>query len=53
MRTEMHQRAFPGEDISDRPLPEDVVPALLRLVTERPPSGRYRASDLAAPASAS
>ena len=53
MRTEMHQRAFPGEDISDRPLPEDAVPALLRLVTERPPSGRYRASDLAAPAAAS
>ena len=32
MRTEMHQRAFPGEDISDRPLPETVVPALLRLL---------------------
>jgi len=47
MRTEMHQRAFPGEDISDRPLPADAVPALLRLVDERPPSGRYRAADLA------
>lgn len=47
MRTDMHQRAFPGQDISDRPVPESVVPALLRLVDERPPSGRYRASDLA------
>ena len=45
MRTEMHQAAFPGEDISDRPLPEAIVPALLRLLDERPPSGRYRASD--------
>ena len=50
MRTDMHQQAFPGEDISDRPEPETVVPALLRLIAERPPSGRYRASDLAAPA---
>ncbi len=47
MRTEMHQQAFPGEDISDRPEPESVVPALLRLIDERPPSGRYRAADLA------
>jgi NAD(P)-dependent dehydrogenase (short-subunit alcohol dehydrogenase family) len=47
MRTEMHQRAFPGEDISDRAEPESVVPALLRLIDERPPSGRYRAADLA------
>lgn len=46
MRTPMHQRAFPGEDISDRPAPETVVPALLRLLDERPPSGRYRAADL-------
>ncbi len=46
MRTEMHQLAFPGEDISDRPEPESVVPALLRLIDERPPSGRYRAGDL-------
>jgi len=46
MRTAMHQRAFPGEDISDRPEPGGVVPALLRLITERPPSGRYRATDL-------
>jgi NAD(P)-dependent dehydrogenase (short-subunit alcohol dehydrogenase family) len=47
MRTVMHQDAYPGEDISDRPEPETVVPALLRLVTEDLPSGRYRASDLA------
>ena len=46
MRTDMHQQAFPGEDISDRPEPESVVPALLRLIDERPPSGRYRAEDL-------
>ena len=46
MRTDMHQQAFPGEDISDRPEPQVVVPALLRLLDERPPSGRYRASDL-------
>jgi NAD(P)-dependent dehydrogenase (short-subunit alcohol dehydrogenase family) len=48
MRTDMQQRAFPGEDISDRPEPEAVVPALLRLLDERPPSARYRAADLAA-----
>ena len=48
MRTDMHQRAFPGEDISDRPMPETVVPALLHLIDERPASGRYRAADLAA-----
>ncbi|HEY3878501.1 MAG TPA: SDR family NAD(P)-dependent oxidoreductase [Trebonia sp.] len=47
MRTEMHQAAFPGEDISDRPEPEAVVPALLRLITSRPASGRVRAADLA------
>ena len=46
LRTDMHQAAFPGEDISDRPLPESVVPAFVRLVTERPPSGRYRATEL-------
>jgi len=45
MRTEMHQLAFPGEDISDRPEPETVVPALLALLAQRPHSGRYRASD--------
>jgi NAD(P)-dependent dehydrogenase (short-subunit alcohol dehydrogenase family) len=47
MRTEMHQAAFPGEDISDRPEPEAVVPALLRLIATRPPSGRVRAADFA------
>lgn len=47
MRTDMHQRAFPGEDISDRPLPETVVPALLRLLDARPASRRYRASEWA------
>jgi len=46
LRTDMHQLAFPGEDISDRPEPESVVPAFVRLVTERLPSGRYRASHL-------
>src|ERR671929_122715 len=46
MRTAMHQAAFPGEDISNRADPADVVPALLRLLDERPPSGRYRATDL-------
>lgn len=50
MRTEMHQAAFPGEDISDRVLPEAVVPSLLRLLDERPPSGHYRASRFAAEA---
>ncbi|WP_084100438.1 SDR family NAD(P)-dependent oxidoreductase [Nocardioides luteus] len=52
MRTAMHQAAFPGEDISDRPLPESVVPHLLALLTSTQPSGRYRATDLA-PAGAS
>ncbi len=46
LRTRMHQEAFPGEDISDRPEPESVVPAFLRLLTARPPSGRLRAADL-------
>lgn len=41
MRTEMHQAAFPGEDISDRPDPVTVVPRLMHLLTARPPSGRY------------
>ena len=48
MRTEIHQAAFPGEDITDRPEPESVVPALLRLIATRPPSlRRVRAADLA------
>ena len=42
MRTEMHQDAFPGEDISDRPLPESVVPQLLALLGSDEPSGRAR-----------
>jgi NAD(P)-dependent dehydrogenase (short-subunit alcohol dehydrogenase family) len=46
LRTDMHQAAFPGEDISDRPEPAAVVPAFVRLVTERLPSGRYRAAHL-------
>ena len=49
LRTRMHQEAFPGEDISDRPLPESVVPAFLRLLTDRPPSGRLRLSALGVP----
>ena len=44
MRTDMHQAAFPGEDISDRPEPESVLPALLRLIDSRPASGRYTSS---------
>ncbi|MBV8559912.1 MAG: SDR family oxidoreductase [Acidimicrobiia bacterium] len=46
MNTRMHQEAFPGEDISDRPPPEAVVPALLELIDRDPPSGRYQAADL-------
>jgi NAD(P)-dependent dehydrogenase (short-subunit alcohol dehydrogenase family) len=46
MRTRMHQDAFPGEDISDRPLPDVVVPGLRRLIAQRLPSGRYRAAEL-------
>lgn len=48
MRTAMHQDAFPGEDISDRPPPSASVPALLRLVEGTLPSGRYRAAELLA-----
>lgn len=48
MRTELHQAAFPGEDISDRPEPAAVVPGLLALLDSRPTSGRYRAADLLA-----
>jgi NAD(P)-dependent dehydrogenase (short-subunit alcohol dehydrogenase family) len=49
LRTAMHQAAFPDEDISDRPLPETVVPAFLRLIEARPASGRYRLADLLEP----
>jgi NAD(P)-dependent dehydrogenase (short-subunit alcohol dehydrogenase family) len=48
LRTDMHQAAFPDEDISDRPEPSSVVPAVLSLLDRRPASGRYRARDLAA-----
>ncbi|MBB6565581.1 SDR family oxidoreductase [Kribbella sandramycini] len=47
LRTAMHQAAFPGEDISDRPEPATVVPAFLRLLDQRPASGRYRAAEFA------
>ena len=47
LRTAMHQAAFPGEDISDRPEPETVVPAFLELIGSTRPSGRYRAAELA------
>lgn len=43
MRTQMHQEAFPGEDISDRPLPEESVPGLLALISGTHTSGRYAA----------
>jgi NAD(P)-dependent dehydrogenase (short-subunit alcohol dehydrogenase family) len=46
MRTQMHQDAFPGEDISDRPPPEESVPGLLALIEGDLPSGRYRAREL-------
>jgi len=46
LRTDMHQQAFPGEDISDRPLPQTIVPGFVRLITGRLPSGRYRAAHL-------
>ena len=49
MRTRMHQDAFPGEDISDRPPPEDVVPHLVALIDGDRPSGRYSAADVAVP----
>jgi hypothetical protein len=43
----MHQAAFPGEDISDRPEPETVAPTVAALLSSGLPSGRYRAADLA------
>ena len=49
MNTQMHQEAFPGEDISDRPPPEASVPGILRLLEDELPSGRYRARELAPP----
>jgi hypothetical protein len=53
MATALHQQAFPGEDISDRPDPSTVVPAFLELLRRRPASGRYRAADLLATVPAS
>lgn len=50
MRTRMHQEAFPGEDISDVPPPEDSVPGLLALIEGDLPSGRYEARELVAAA---
>jgi NAD(P)-dependent dehydrogenase (short-subunit alcohol dehydrogenase family) len=52
MRTRMHQEAFPGEDISDRPPPEESVPGLLELVEGELPSGRYQARAILAGAGA-
>ncbi len=49
MRTRMHQEAFPGEDISDRPLPEASIPGLMELLADALPSGRYQARALSAP----
>ena len=46
LRTDMHQAAFPGEDISDRPLPEARVPAFISLLEGDRPSGRYVAAAL-------
>ena len=46
MRTQMHQEAFPGEDISDRRLPEESVPGLMELIEGNRPSGRYQAQAL-------
>jgi len=46
LRTDMHQAAFPGDDISDRPLPEVRVPAFITLLEGDLPSGRYVAAAL-------
>jgi NAD(P)-dependent dehydrogenase (short-subunit alcohol dehydrogenase family) len=48
MRTVLQQQAFPGEDISDRPPPEESIPSLLELIEGRLPSGCYTAAELAA-----
>ena len=50
MNTQMHQEAFPGEDISDRQPPEAVAPSLLVLIDHDPPSGRYQAAQFLVPA---
>jgi NAD(P)-dependent dehydrogenase (short-subunit alcohol dehydrogenase family) len=49
MATDLHQQAFPGEDISDRASPESVLPSLMALIDGALPSGRYRAADIALP----
>jgi NAD(P)-dependent dehydrogenase (short-subunit alcohol dehydrogenase family) len=46
MRTQMHQEAFPGEDISDRPIPEISIPGILELIEANLPSGRYKAQTM-------
>jgi NAD(P)-dependent dehydrogenase (short-subunit alcohol dehydrogenase family) len=46
MNTQLHQEAFPGEDISDRPLPEESVPGLIHLIESDLPSGRYKAREV-------
>jgi len=51
LRTDMHQAAYPGEDISDRPDPETVVPHMIGLFESRRPSGRVRMADLLGAAS--
>jgi NAD(P)-dependent dehydrogenase (short-subunit alcohol dehydrogenase family) len=48
MNTRLHQEAFPGEDISDRPPPEDSVPGLLALIEGDLPSGRYQSKAVVA-----
>jgi hypothetical protein len=47
MRTEMHQAAFPGENIADRPAPEASVPGLMALIDDEHPSGRYTTEQMA------
>lgn len=49
MRTQMHQEAFPGEDISDRPPPDKAVPGLLALIEGRLTSGRYQVQAMTDP----
>jgi hypothetical protein len=50
MRTEMHQNAFPGDDISDREPPEASVPGLLTLIEGSQPSGhRFLAREVDQP----
>ncbi len=49
MQTQMHQEAFPNEDISDRPLPETSIPGLVALIAGNLPSGRYQARKIGLP----